>query len=69
MKGGGCKVIAVIAGGLAQQNNLDADVKEETLAIMQNVIDDHPGWHHGEGVDLLPANIEICQRENELYPH
>ena len=44
-----------------------------TLAdIMQNVIDDTPfpdGYgilHHGEGVDLLPANIELSGMEIRL---
>ena len=43
-----------------------------TLAdIMQNVIDDAPipnghGIHHGEGVDLLPANIALSGMEIRL---
>ena len=44
-----------------------------TLAdIMQNVIDDTPIpdgcgiLHHGEGVDLLPANIELSGMEIRL---
>ena len=44
-----------------------------TLAdIMQNVIDDTPSpdgcgiLHHGEGVDLLPANIELSGMEIRL---
>ena len=67
--------------GLAQENKrvllIDADAQASlTLslgyAIMQSVIDDtpipdgHGILHHGEGVDLLPANITLSGMEIRL---
>lgn len=49
------------------------DAQSKTLAtVMQNVIDDKPNpsnyaiLHHGEGVALLPANIELSGMELSL---
>ncbi len=48
------------------------DLPATLSTIMQDVIDDHPGdiaktiLHHEEGVDLLPANIELSGLEVRL---